>query len=40
MQNLRLIADTRVLAGRLHQAGKQIDFVVAVHTLEYGRHTL
>ena len=40
MQDLGLITDTRVLAGLLHKAGKQIDYVVAVHTLKYGRHTL
>ena len=40
MQNLRLIADSRVLASLLHQAREQIDLVIAVHALEYGGHTL
>ena len=40
LQNFGLINNTRMLTGLLHESGEQIDFIVAVHALEYGGHTL
>ena len=40
LQNFGLINNTRMLTGLLHQSGEQIDFIVAVHALENGGHTL
>ena len=40
VKDLLGISDARMFASLLHNTGKQIDFVVAVHALQNSRHTL